>query len=254
MHPILVSLGPVHLYSFGILVAVGVLCAVMLLRANAKQISINPDLIVDLAIVVVLSGFTGARIFYIIQFWDYFRSSPLDVFKIWEGGIVLYGGLVGGLTGFIIFTKVKQLPFLSVLDSFVPALALAQGFGRIGCFLNGCCYGKETHWPWAVSFPFLKYPVHPTQIYESVFNFSLAAFLLFLFYRRYKSGTVVAAYFILYPAGRFIFEFFRGDNLVVFLNLTLYQWISLAFIGITLVLFLRGRSSHHGNKAAHRPT
>ena len=252
MHPILISLGPIHLYSYGLLVAVGVLCAVMLLRKNAKIISINPDLIVDLAIVVVLSGFTGARIFYIAQFWEYFRSSPLDMLKIWEGGIILYGGVIGGLIGFFVFTRIKRLSFLSTLDLFVPAIALAQGFGRIGCFLNGCCFGKATHWPWAVSFPFLDHPVHPTQLYESIFDFCLAALLLFLFHRRLKTGTVAAVYFVLYPAARFFLEFVRGDNQAIFLNLTLHQWISLVFIVVTLSLFFWNRLTRHGNEAAHR--
>ena len=253
MHPILLSLGPVHLYSYGVLVALGVLSAVLLLRANAGQISINPEVVVDLAITTVVSGFVGARIFYVIQFWDYFRTSPLDMLKIWEGGIVLYGGLIGGLLGFAIFIRLKRLPFLALLDLFVPGMALAQGFGRIGCFFNGCCYGKATKVPWAVSFPFLDHPVHPTQLYEVAFCFSLSLFLLFLWRKRLPVGTVSFAYFTVYPLGRFSFEFFRGDNVRMLLNLTLHQWISIALIVSTLSLFAL-INSRHGRKTVNRPS
>ncbi len=253
MHPILLSLGPLHLYSYGVLVAIGVLSAVLLLRSNAKQISIDPEMVVDLAITTVVSGFVGARIFYVIQFWDYFRTSPFDVVKIWEGGIVLYGGLIGGVLGFSVFILIKRLPFLVLLDLFVPGMALAQGFGRIGCFFNGCCYGKATNVPWAVSFPFLDHPVHPTQLYEATFCFSLALFLLFLWRKRPSIGTVSFAYFTLYPVGRFLIEFFRGDNARIFLNLTLSQWISIvSIISALFSLFLL--RAGYGRKTTHRPS
>ena len=253
MHPILLSFGPVHLYSYGVLVAIGVLSAVLFLRTNAKIISIDPETIVDLAITTVVSGFVGARIFYIIQFWDYFRTSPIDMVKIWEGGIVLYGGLIGGLLGFSIFIWIKRLPFLTLLDLFVPGMALAQGFGRIGCFFNGCCYGKPATVPWAISFPSLDHPVHPTQLYEAAFCFFLALFLLILWQKRLRTGTVSFAYFMLYPMGRFSIEFFRGDNARIFLNLTLSQWISIAVMISTLFLFVSS-SSRYGRKTTDRPS
>jgi len=138
--------------------------------------------------------------------------------------------------GFSFFIWVRRLPFMTMLDLFVPATALAQGFGRIGCFLNGCCFGKVSQVPWAVSFPYLNDPVHPTQLYEAFFCFLLAGFLLFLWNRRLRTGTVAASYFLLYPVGRFVIEFFRGDNQVILLNLTLNQWISLGFALSALVL------------------
>lgn len=254
MHPILLSLGPIRLYSFGVLVAIGVLSAILLLRTNAKRISVSPDVMVDLAIVTVVSGFIGARILYVIQYWDFFRASPFEILKIWEGGIILYGGLIGGLLGFSIFIRIKRLPFLTLLDLFVPALALAQGFGRIGCFLNGCCFGSPTDLPWQVQFPLLDHPVHPTQLYEATFCFLLAAFLLFLWQQRLRAGTVAVSYFILYPAGRFLFEFFRGDNIPIFLNLTAHQWISMILILLSSLALFNIYSSRDGNQTTHRST
>lgn len=253
MHPILFSLGRVHIFSYGVLVALGVLSTVFLFRANCKQISVNPETVVDLIITTVISGFTGARIAYILQYWNYFKAAPLDMLKLWEGGIILYGGLIGGVIGFSIFIRLRRLPFLPLLDLFVIGMALAQGFGRIGCFLNGCCYGSPTHVPWAVSFPFLGEPVHPTQLYEAAFCFSLAGYLLYLWRKRLTAGIVALNYFILYPLGRFVFEFFRGDNARIFLNLTLQQWISLALIAVTLYSFTIIRS-RHGRKATDRPS
>lgn len=236
MYPILFSLGPIRLYSYGLLVAMGVLLAILLLRINARGTSVHPDTVVDLAVVTVISGFAMARVFYVIQFWDYFRSSLLEIFKVWEGGIILYGGLIGGILGFSFFIWARQLPFMAMLDLFVPGTALAQGFGRVGCFMNGCCFGKASQVPWAVSFPFLSDPVHPTQLYESLFCFLLAVFLLLLWNRRLQTGTVAASYFTLYPLGRFTIEFFRGDNQTVLFNFTLNQWISFWFFLLTLVL------------------
>ncbi len=238
MHPTLVSIGPFHLYSYGLLVAIGVLAAIALIRNNAKDISVNSELALDLAITTVVSGFIGARIFYVIEFWDYFRSSPIDAIKIWEGGIILYGGLAGGLLGFTLFVRLKRLSYLSMLDLFVPALALAQAFGRLGCFLNGCCYGKASTLPWSVSFPALDHRVHPTQLYEAAFCFLLAAFLLILWRRRLQPGVVSAAYFILYSVGRFTIEYFRGDNLKLLFDLTLPQWTSLIFLAAAVISIL----------------
>lgn len=242
MHPILFSYGPLHLYSYGFLVALGVLSAILLIRRNAKMAGLNPDASIDLAMATVISGFLGARIFYVLQHWDFFKHAPLDMFKIWQGGIVLYGGLIGGLIGFTLFIWLNRLSFLTMLDLFVPAVALAQGFGRLGCFLNGCCYGSECHWPWAVKFSFIEETVHPTQLYEAGFCFALSFFLYRLWKKKPHTGTVAAAYFIAYPMGRFFIEFLRGDQSRYLLNLTSAQWISAVFIVVTIGVIARQRS------------
>ncbi|MBI1978306.1 MAG: prolipoprotein diacylglyceryl transferase [Candidatus Omnitrophica bacterium] len=251
MHPILFSFGPLRVYSYGVLVAMGVLSAVLLLRSSARRLTLHPDVIVDLAIATVISGFVGARIFYVIQFWDQFQNAPLDAIKIWEGGIVVYGGMIGGLIGFLVFVRLRKLPFLSLLDMFVPALAFAQGFGRFGCFMNGCCFGKSTTLPWGISFPFLESQVHPTQLYEAAFCFALALFLLLFSRKKLSVGSVSAAYFILYPMGRFVIEFFRGDNARILMGLTLAQWISIGSIAVTLLLVFISKFSH-GKKSLYR--
>ncbi len=251
MHPILFSYGPVHLYSYGFLVAIGVLCAILFIRKHAPRIGVKPETSVDLAMATVISGFVGARIFYVAQHWDFFMNAPLDIFKIWQGGIVLYGGLIGGVLGFFVFIRINKLSFLPLLDLFVPAMALAQGFGRLGCFLNGCCYGIDSNLPWAVRFPFFESKVHPTQLYEALFCFVLFLFLFRLWKKTTVPGRVSSAYFLIYPIGRFFIEFLRGDQSRQLLNLTSAQWISILIFAITFLVFVK-QMLGHGKNSAHR--
>ena len=240
MHPSLFSLGPLVFHSYGLMVAIGVFFSILFLRSQSERIPVAPETVVDLALVALVSGFVGARVFYAAQFWGYFREAPIDVLKLWQGGIVLYGGLIGGLIGFSIFIRIRRLPFVPLLDLFMPAVALAQGFGRIGCFLNGCCFGIETHLPWGARFPLLNNPVHPTQLYESVCCFLLFGVLFFLLFRRkhLKNGMVALSYFILYPTGRFFIEFLRGDHRRIWLSLTVSQWIGLVIFSLSLSIFV----------------
>ncbi len=240
------------IHTFGILVACGVLVAAFLIRKNASSIGVSPNDASDLVLVTVITGFLGARAFFVFQFRDYFKHSPLEIFRIWEGGIVIYGGVIAALLGFFIYCQLKRLSFVKLLDLFVPAVALAQGFGRVGCFLNGCCYGIKTTLPWGVLFRFTDKPVHPVQLYESGYCFLLSAFLFWLWRKRLKPGTVALSYFILYPAGRFFVEFLRGDNPRLSLGLTLPQWMSIGFILLSSVLFVF-RFLTHGSKRNSHP-
>lgn len=237
MYPTLFSYGPLVIHSYGVLVAIGVLIAVYLLRQNAERVGVQPNFVVDLALFVVLVGFLGARLFYVALYWDYFRAAPLEMIQIWKGGLVWYGGFAGGWIGFYLFTRFKHLPFMVLLDLFVPAVALAQGFGRIGCFLNGCCFGIKTNVPWAVHVPFSDHPIHPTQLYESAFCFLLAGFLFLLWRRRLATGFVSFMYFLLYPTGRFFLEFLRGDNPDLIYSLTQPQLVSSGLIVVTAIVF-----------------
>ncbi|OGW88647.1 MAG: prolipoprotein diacylglyceryl transferase [Omnitrophica bacterium RIFCSPLOWO2_01_FULL_50_24] len=239
MHPILFSLGPLVIHSYGVMVAIGVWAAVTVLRRNAAKAGLDRDLAVNLALAVIFFGFAGARLFYVFLFWEYFSHVPLQIVQIWKGGIVLYGGMAGGLAALWVVTKMKGQSFLEWLDLFLPPIALAQGFGRIGCFLNGCCYGTASSLPWAVSFPFLEGRVHPTQLYESLFCFALAAFLLVLWGKRPKPGVVSAAYFFGYALGRFVLELVRGDNPKLVLGLTLPQAVSVLVMVLSVFLLIR---------------
>ncbi len=248
MFPDLFSIGPLHFHSYGLLVAVGFLAATAFLTRSASRVGKTRDEIVDLVIVTALAGFFGARVFYVIYEFDYFKSQPLETLAIWKGGIIFYGGLFFGCAVFFVFTLAKKWPVLKTLDLFMPALALAQGFGRIGCFLNGCCYGKPTTCVLGVRFPFSEELLHPTQLYEAVFCFVLFFVLVVISKKAEKRpGTVSGFYFLLYAAGRFVIEFYRNDMPRLALGFTLGQWVSAAVFLAGFIFLLKIRMKSHAH-------
>lgn len=231
MFPEIVSLGPFTLHSYGLVIAIGVFLCLYVMKRAAKRYGFPPaEKIFDIVFVVVLSGFVGARLFYIAQGWPWYRDHPLEMIQIWKGGLVYYGGMVGSFTGFFLYVKAARLPFLETSDFATPYIPFVHTFGRVGCFLNGCCYGKVCHLPWAVQFPFLPKPVHPTQVYEALFNLGLFGFLVWFYPRRRFTGQNISLYLMLYPAGRFLLEFLRGDQPSWIFSLSLQQVLSLFFI------------------------
>ena len=168
MKPVLLSLGPVHVYSFGVLVALGVLISLYGMVRDARESGIlSRDAVYDLLFVTLLAGFAGGRLFYIVQNLEWYSRHPLDVFALWEGGLIFYGGLMGGLIGLAVFCRWKRVPYIAALDFMAPYLALSHAFGRVGCFLNGCCVGSACELPWAVHFPGDLISRHPAQLYEA---------------------------------------------------------------------------------------
>lgn len=255
MFPEIVSLGPLTIHSYGLAIAMGVFLALVLMGRRARDTGFPPaEKVFDLVFVTLVSGFLGARFFYVLQEWNWYGSHPWDIFKIWEGGLVYYGGVIAAFAGFFLYVRSNRLSFLKTSDFVIPYIALVHAFGRVGCFLKGCCYGKPFSGPWAVKFPFLPAPFHPVQLYEAIFNLALFGFLVACQRRgqvlicdltvdgrrtsNVKSrldplvgfpGAVTSLYLILYSAGRFVLEFFRGDQAPLVFSLTLQQVLSLAF-------------------------
>lgn len=156
MHPILFEIPGIHLklHAFGLLLCLAFFAAIALGIWRARRESLNPDWVYDIGLWALFGGLIGARLFYVVQYWGQGRiRSFFDIFKIWEGGIVFYGGLAGGLAACLAFALIKKLPILPLLDLSAPSLALGLAIGRLGCFMNGCCYGDPANLPWAVSFP-----------------------------------------------------------------------------------------------------
>lgn len=245
MHPVLFHLGPLPIYTYGFCVGLGVLLAVFLMRRQSAREKWTHEEVLDLAVFFTLASFIGARLFYVIQHGDYFMGRPMEVFKVWEGGIVFYGGAIGALLFLLFYTQKKNWFYLKVTDFLAPYVFLAHAFGRIGCFLNGCCYGRITDLPWAVQYPFLPDPVHPVQIYSAVFDFIAFIFLLCVHARKKYDGQTTLAYFLIYGAGRFLLEDFRGDNPSFLMELTLPQLVSVAFVLLaSLSYFLYFRKIH----------
>lgn len=238
MAPEIFSIGPFTVHSYGLFVALGVFVCLFLMTRAAKRFGFPPaEKVFDLVFVIVLAGFLGSRLFYVIEEWPWYRNHPWEVFQIWKGGLVYYGGMVASFLGFFIYVAWRRLPPLAATDFVIPYIPLAHAFGRIGCFLNGCCYGKGCHLPWAVQFPFLPEPVHPTQLYEAAFNVLLFGFLVRSYPRRRFVGEVTALYLLLYPLGRFVIEFFRGDQPPWLFSLTLHQVLSLSFMAMGIFLY-----------------
>lgn len=219
MFPILLKLGPITLHTYGLMVALGFLAGLHATRIQFERQGLPLMQIDRMVLSIMIAGLLGARIFYFgVDNFAELKVDPLSFLRIWEGGLVFYGGVLGGLMVLVYFSQVQRLPFLSLTDAFSVPLLLAHSIGRLGCFAAGCCYGKETALPWGVTYghPASLAPrfisLHPTQLYES-----LAAFLLFLAFnkanqKRLKLGTLTAAYMILYGTFRFFIENLRGDD------------------------------------------
>lgn len=244
MKPVLFSLGPLAVYSFGFMVALGVFVSLYLMSRLRRKTGFPPSGqdTMDLVFVTVLAGFTGGRLLYLLQNWDWYLQHPLKVFAVWEGGLIFYGGVFGSLLGLFLFCRARKISYVKSLDFLLPHVALTQAFGRIGCFLNGCCYGKACNLPWAVGFPELPEAVHPAQLYEALFDFVLFFFLRAVYLKKKFDGQTLTLYFCLYAAGRFALEFLRADNPVLFF-LTYNQWISVATFILALYFYKRAGSS-----------
>lgn len=236
MAPVLFHAGPLTLYSYGLMMALAFgLTTYLAVRASRRLPAtvrvLAPDPVIDATCAALFGGIVGGRIFYVILHLGEFARSPLDVFAIWRGGLVWYGGFLGGLAGGWWYARLRRLPFVPVLDQMSPFVALGHGVGRVGCFLNGCCYGATSQAWCAVQFPGLPEPVLPTQLFEAA-----GLLMLYVVLRSRLGpwlpirGRLSGAYCLGYGLLRFGLEFLRGDQTPFFLGLTLQQLISIGMI------------------------
>ena len=217
MFPILFRLGGLEIYAYGFFIALGFISAMVLATLKARKAGIPFESVVDLFFYTVFSGLIGSRALFILINFDSYRENLLQVFKIWEGGLVFYGGLILAVAMAIGYMKWHQLPLWKLADLFSPPIALGLFFGRIGCFLAGCCYGKETSLPWGIVFTDpkslarLNVPLHPTQLYEAAGGLILFFFLNWMEKRKTFEGEIFWLYLLLYAITRFLIEILRGD-------------------------------------------
>ena len=215
MRQVLFNIGPISVYGYGLMIALGVIAAYMTAEYRGKKLGTDTHHLFSLAMWSLLGGFLGAKVLYWLTDIPAIIANPSILLNL-SDGFVVYGGIIGGVaTGFLLCKK-KKLPFAENIDLVIPSVALAQGFGRIGCFLAGCCYGAETHSVFGVVFPDgslapTGISLIPTQLFASGLNFLLFGALIIYAKRRHKTGQVAALYLILYSAGRFVLEFLRGD-------------------------------------------
>jgi len=240
MIPILFTIGGFTVHSYGLFITAGFLMGTGLAIKEAHRTGIPTEKILDLSFFLILSAILGSRLLYAILNYPHYLEHPLAFFKVWEGGLVFYGGMI---LSFLIgrwYIGKQKLPFWKTADLMVPSVAIGQVLGRLGCFAAGCCFGQPSLWPWGVTFNHPEslaptgIPLHPTQLYEALIT--LVIFLI-LWFRRKKPGfpgRALLTYFFLYGVGRWAIEFFRGDNRGAILG---GGWSDTQYISLLLVLF-----------------
>jgi phosphatidylglycerol:prolipoprotein diacylglycerol transferase len=246
MYPVLFKIGGFAVHTYGVFIAIAVLAAMIISRYEAKRLGVDPDKIVDACFYVIIAAIVGSRILYIFTNLEFFLEAPLEMFKIWNGGLVFYGGFIGALVVVVIYLKVYRLPLGKSADIAALALPMGHFFGRIGCLFAGCCYGKICSYPWAISFRHpdslapLYVQLHPTQLYSAGSNFFI--FIVILILRRFKQydGQLFWIYFAMYGINRSVIELFRGDfRGTTFFNIfSISQGIGISFTAIAIIMLI----------------
>lgn len=231
MHPIAFQLGPFTVRWYGVMMALAFGLGLWTASRRARFDGLAPDKVFDIGTWLIVGTIVGARVLHVVTYWkEEFAGRPFwEVFAVWKGGLVFYGGLVGASLACIVYVRWKKIPLWKMADALAPSIALGYVFGRIGCFLNGCCFGRACEAPWAVRYPFGSdvwktqvdrgligehdptLPVHPSQLYDSLLSLALYLALAWLYRRKKFDGQVFATYLLCYAITRSIVETFRGD-------------------------------------------
>lgn len=251
MNPIAFEIGSMPIRWYGIMAAAGFIAASFIMEKNRKHANLSQDDCGTLLIIALIFGLIGARLFYVTQFFyeKGYSRNLMRIFYLHEGGLVFYGGFILATLAIIFYTRKKKMDTIRVMDIFTPAMAAAHACGRIGCFLNGCCYGRATDSFWGVTAPVGSHlwfetegkPVHPVQLLEAGENIILCGIFWWMLKKNSPRGVVVSCYFATYGFLRCFNEMLRGDN-DLFWKLTPAQWIGIAMICIgsgMLYFFLR---------------
>lgn len=211
----LLTIGGLTVHGYGLMIGIGFIAAYLMTEFRARKYRMNTDIVFTLFISSVVFGLLGAKVLYYLTILDRFIKDPGVILDEMEG-FVVYGGIIGGVLAGYVVCRIKKEKFWQYFDLIAPAIALAQGFGRIGCLLAGCCYGKETDSPLSITFHTSDFAPNdvaliPTQIYSSILDFLNCIVLCLIARYAKKERTVSGCYLIFYSTGRFILEFFRGD-------------------------------------------
>ncbi|UCG53074.1 MAG: prolipoprotein diacylglyceryl transferase [Candidatus Latescibacterota bacterium] len=257
MYPVLIRLGWFNVYSFGFMLAMSFLIGIYISSSRGKKFGVDPQHILDLSVYVIVSGVVGSRLLYVafhLEEYDNF----VDVFALWQGGATLYGGFLLAIFAGFVFSQKRKIGFFLLGDIISPALALGIMLTRVGCFLSGCCFGKETTHTWGVAFPsdspagvyaaelaaehgVNAVLLHPAQLYASFFALVTLILLLVLQKRLTKQGATFGVFLVCYGIFRFSLDFFRfyEANMRVLYDLTLNQIVSAVLLIIGMYLLLR---------------
>src|SRR5262252_3251753 len=247
MYPRLFELGPVTVYTYGLLLAAAYLLGLQLARVRAAKRGLDANRVLDLGIYIIISALVGAKLLLLVTDWSSFKSQPRELLTLARSGGVFYGGLILAVTVALWYIRRVGLPLWTTCDVFAPGIALGHVVGRFGCFFAGCCYGKPTSMPWGITFtdPFaqtnvgtpLGVPLHPTQLYEAGAELLILGVLLFTERKgRPFPGRTFWLYMLLYAVSRFIIEFYRGDERGTVFMFSTSQFISILLAPLAIVM------------------
>jgi len=266
MHPILFHWGFITVYTYGVLVATGVLLGLWVARWQAPRSDLNADTVWNLGIYMVLAALVTAKLWLVALYAGFYWQHPsaLLSFSTLQSGGTFYGGVIGALAMVAVYRYTQKIPLLPLMDCFGLGLPLGHAIGRLGCFAAGCCYGKPTWLPWGVTYSNpqaaelvgtpLSIALHPTQLYESFAELANFVFLFWLARRQKFPGQIVASYLILYGIERGLMEFLRGDpdrTLMFHGAVSLMQFVSVGMIILGGILWYNGSHQPHKRVPAH---
>ena len=248
MYPILFNIptpwASIPVFSYGTMIAIGFLLTFFYVCWLAGKRGIDDEHITDIYLVIILTSIVGARANYVVANWSEYANDLASIPKVWQGGMVYLGGFIGAMLGGLGYLTLRRLPYGPYYDMFSPAVPFACALGRVGCFLNGCCYGVACSLPWAMHFPArtgagpeLR---HPTQIYEMLMLFGITAFMHWYYMRNRRPGLAMVMFVYLYSLDRFIIEFFRAESTYehYLFGLTLGQSTSILCVAVAAVAHL----------------
>jgi len=257
--------GTITIYTYGVLLAAAYLLGLQFALARAKARSLDPTRVMDLGIYIIISALVGAKLLLLVTDFQTFKANPAELFNLLREGGVFYGGLIVAVSVALMYIRKVGLPLWTTCDVFAPGIALGHVIGRFGCFFAGCCFGKPTNVPWAITFtnPFaaanvgtpLNIPLHPTQLYEAGAEFLILVFLLATEKSGRKfGGRTFWLYMLLYAISRYFIEYYRGDERGAVGPFSTSQFISLILAPLAVVMLvylgrLSGGPAHQGARS-----
>ncbi|MEO6212946.1 MAG: prolipoprotein diacylglyceryl transferase [Vicinamibacterales bacterium] len=265
MHPILFEIGGFPVFSYGVLLAAAYLLGLQLAIRRGRTRGLDPNRTMDLGIWIIISALVGAKLLLLIVEWDTFTRDWRELFTLMRSGGVFYGGLIAAVAVALWYLRRHRMPMWTVTDAFAPGIALGHVIGRMGCLLAGCCFGRPTDVPWAITFHSeyaaqnvgtpLNIPLHPTQLYEAAAELLILVFLLVTERKgRPFAGRTFWGYLCLYGISRFIIEFYRGDARGLVGSLSTSQFVSVLVVPLSLVMLfvLSRRKTPEPREASRR--
>lgn len=249
MQPVFFQVGSVTVYWYGVLFATGFLAAMIHWNCLAHKVGLPRGFGVELCLWVILSSVIGARTAFVLANWDAFADQPRAIFSLQQGGLIYYGGLIGAIIAVPLLAGIRRIPLWRMADFAISGVPLGHAIGRIGCLMNGCCFGAPSESWWAI--PLAGVRRHPVPLAEATLNLALYIVLLQLFFRKHREGRVFAAYLLLYPLLRLMMEFLRGDLRLSGLFLNAAQELSLFFFIVGIILWISLPPNRHYSRHAN---